>query len=154
MVYAGSSSSSPPQPGNVAQSQLPASNTTISSSSNAAAAPQQQPQQQPRKAVVVGGGWAGFGAALALAKAGAEVTLLDASENPGGLSSARTTAGGHVVEPGIKGFWYQVGVFRVEGFQGERACGGLTRPKLGWLVVHKQAVQPSLFQHVQHNTPT
>jgi hypothetical protein len=60
--------------------------------------------------VVVGGGWAGFGAALALAKAGAQVTLLDASANPGGLSSAFKTAGGQLVEPGIKGFWYQVGV--------------------------------------------
>jgi phytoene dehydrogenase-like protein len=60
---------------------------------------------------VVGGGWAGFAAALALAKAGAEVTLLDASENPGGLSSAFTTPGGQMVEPGIKGFWYQVCCF-------------------------------------------
>ncbi|KAF8062940.1 hypothetical protein HT031_003779 [Scenedesmus sp. PABB004] len=60
-----------------------------------------------RAAVVVGGGWAGFGAALALAKAGASVTLLDASESPGGLSSAATTPAGRVVEPGIKGFWYQ-----------------------------------------------
>lgn len=65
-------------------------------------------QQQRNKAVVVGGGWAGYAAALALAKAGAEVTLLDASENPGGLSSAFTTPGGQMVEPGIKGFWYQV----------------------------------------------
>jgi uncharacterized protein with NAD-binding domain and iron-sulfur cluster len=37
-----------------------------------------------------------------------QVTLLDASSNPGGLSSAFTTAGGQMVEPGIKGFWYQV----------------------------------------------
>jgi hypothetical protein len=36
------------------------------------------------------------------------VTLLDASESPGGLSSAFTTPGGQLVEPGIKGFWYQV----------------------------------------------
>eukprot|EP00879_Flechtneria_rotunda_P033293 GHRR01036859.1.p1 GENE.GHRR01036859.1~~GHRR01036859.1.p1 ORF type:complete len:186 (+),score=71.82 GHRR01036859.1:198-755(+) len=59
-------------------------------------------------AVVIGGGWAGFGASLALAKAGAQVTLLDAAENPGGLSSAFRTPGGQLVEPGIKGFWYQV----------------------------------------------
>lgn len=58
---------------------------------------------------MVGGGWAGFAAALALAKAGADVTILDAAENPGGLSSAFTTPGGQLVEPGIKGFWYQVG---------------------------------------------
>eukprot|EP00775_Hariotina_reticulata_P005159 gene5159-5397_t len=50
---------------------------------------------------------AGFGAALALAKAGAQVTLLDAADNPGGLSSAFRSAQGQVVEPGIKGFWYQ-----------------------------------------------
>lgn len=58
----------------------------------------------------MGGGWAGFAAALALAKAGGvEVTLLDASENPGGLSSAFTTPGGQIVlEAGIKGAWYQV----------------------------------------------
>uniref|UniRef100_A0A383VMW8 Amine oxidase domain-containing protein n=1 Tax=Tetradesmus obliquus TaxID=3088 RepID=A0A383VMW8_TETOB len=86
---------------------------------------QQQRQQQPnswrqtstnttpsssssgKRAVVVGGGWAGFGAALALAKAGAQVTLLDASATPGGLSSAFQTPGGQLVEPGIKGFWYQ-----------------------------------------------
>ncbi|KAI8467660.1 MAG: hypothetical protein J3K34DRAFT_523548 [Monoraphidium minutum] len=58
-----------------------------------------------KRVVVVGGGWGGFGAALALAKAGAEVTLLDAAETPGGLSSAFVTPGGRVVEPGIKGFW-------------------------------------------------
>jgi protoporphyrinogen oxidase len=51
---------------------------------------------------------AGFGSALALAKAGAEVTLLDAAESPGGLSSTFKSAKGQVVEPGVKGFWYQV----------------------------------------------
>jgi hypothetical protein len=36
------------------------------------------------------------------------VTLLDASESPGGLSSAFATPGGQLVEPGVKGFWFQV----------------------------------------------
>lgn len=78
--------------------------------SSSRTAPADQHQQEFKHAVVVGGGWAGFGAALALAKAGAKVTLLDASENPGGLSSAFVSSGGQVVEPGIKGFWYQVGI--------------------------------------------
>jgi cation diffusion facilitator CzcD-associated flavoprotein CzcO len=46
-------------------------------------------------AVVIGAGWAGFGAAMALAKAGASVTLVDAGQAPGGLAT----------ELGIKGFW-------------------------------------------------
>jgi hypothetical protein len=49
-----------------------------SASSNVAKAP---------TAVVVGGGWAGFGAAWQLLKYGFDVTLLDASPNPGGLSA-------------------------------------------------------------------
>lgn len=42
-----------------------------------------------RRAVVVGGGWAGFAAALALAKAGAQVILLDAADNPGARAHGR-----------------------------------------------------------------
>lgn len=61
--------------------------------SRAAAAARSTPESSKKRVVIVGGGWGGFGAALALAKAGAEVTLLDASENPGGLSSAFVTAG-------------------------------------------------------------
>jgi NADPH-dependent 2,4-dienoyl-CoA reductase/sulfur reductase-like enzyme len=53
---------------------------------------------------VVGGGWAGFGATKALVDAGAEVVLLDASAQPGGLSSAFSTPQGRVIEPGIKGW--------------------------------------------------
>jgi hypothetical protein len=50
--------------------------------------------------VVVGGGWAGFGAAHALAKAGVKgVRLLDASP------PEPTSLGGKRWEPGIKGFW-------------------------------------------------
>lgn len=59
-----------------------------------------------KTAVVVGGGWAGFGAAHALAKDGFDVTLLDASLSPGGLSTGFRTAKGRPVEAGIKGFWY------------------------------------------------
>jgi hypothetical protein len=74
--------------------------TTAPPQTSHAAAPSGGPSPpQKRRAVVVGGGWGGFGAALALAKAGAEVTLLDAAANPGGLSSAFVTPGarfGHV----------------------------------------------------------
>lgn len=59
------------------------------------------------RAVIVGGGWAGFGAAHSLAKAGMEVTLLDAASSPGGLSTGFRTAKGRPVEAGIKGFWWQ-----------------------------------------------
>ncbi|CAN0298976.1 unnamed protein product, partial [Hapterophycus canaliculatus] len=58
---------------------------------------------------VWGGVWAGFGAAKALTEAGEgsyDVTLLDASPNPGGLSAGWRTAGGRAVEAGIKGFWW------------------------------------------------
>lgn len=60
-----------------------------------------------KHAVVVGGGWGGFGAAYALLQAGVKVTILDASETPGGLSAGWRTPGGRSVEAGIKGFWYQ-----------------------------------------------
>ena len=36
------------------------------------------------------------------------MTLLDASPNPGGLSSGWRTKQGRAVEAGVKGFWYQV----------------------------------------------
>jgi len=54
--------------------------------------------------VVVGGGWGGFGAAYALLKAGVKVTILHASETPGGLSAGWRTPGGRSVEAGIKGY--------------------------------------------------
>ncbi len=57
-----------------------------------------------KHAVVVGGGWGGFGAAYALLKAGVKVTILDASETPGGLSAGWRTPGGRSVEAGIKGY--------------------------------------------------
>ena len=55
------------------------------------------------KAIVIGAGWAGLASAHALQKAGAEVTLLEAADSVGGLSSAARTKKGRSVEPGIKG---------------------------------------------------
>jgi uncharacterized protein with NAD-binding domain and iron-sulfur cluster len=52
-----------------------------------------------KKVVIVGGGFAGFGALKHLSEQGFDVTLIDASPNPGG--------GGLKIEPGVKGFWYQ-----------------------------------------------
>jgi protoporphyrinogen oxidase len=46
-----------------------------------------------RDAVVVGTGPAGLGAALMLARAGADVTLVDAAPSPGGLCVTRRSAG-------------------------------------------------------------
>jgi len=60
-----------------------------------------------KKAVIVGAGWAGFGAAKHLATQGFDVTLLDGSPNPGGLSAGWRTPQGRSVEAGVKGFWYQ-----------------------------------------------
>uniref|UniRef100_A0A0G4HSZ0 Amine oxidase domain-containing protein n=1 Tax=Chromera velia CCMP2878 TaxID=1169474 RepID=A0A0G4HSZ0_9ALVE len=60
-----------------------------------------------RKVVIIGGGWAGFGAAKRMTDAGYNVTLLDASENPGGLSTGWRTEKGRPVEAGMKGFWFQ-----------------------------------------------
>ncbi|KAJ7538182.1 hypothetical protein O6H91_11G037300 [Diphasiastrum complanatum] len=67
----------------------------------------QSVELEPKKVVVVGGGWAGFGAAHALTKAGCSVTLLDAAASVGGLSTGFRTAQGRPVEAGVKGFWWQ-----------------------------------------------
>jgi len=56
---------------------------------------------------------AGFGAAKHLSEQGYDVTLIDASPNPGGLSSGWRTPQGRAVEAGIKGFWYQVQCYAV-----------------------------------------
>ena len=61
------------------------------------------------KGIVVGGGWAGFGAAWQLLKHGFDVTLLDSSPDPGGLSAGWRTANGRAVEAGCKGFWRHYG---------------------------------------------
>ncbi len=50
----------------------------------------------------------GFGAAKHLTEQGFDVTLLETSPNPGGLSTGWKTAAGRTVEAGMKGFWYQV----------------------------------------------
>ena len=55
-----------------------------------------------RSAVVVGGGWAGFGAASNLSKAGWKVSVLDASPDPGGVAGGKSGN----IELGIKGCWY------------------------------------------------
>lgn len=57
--------------------------------------------------VIVGGGWAGFGAADAIARARlpVDVTLLEAAAQPGGLAAGWRTAGGRAVEAGVHGFW-------------------------------------------------
>jgi len=57
--------------------------------------------------LLTAGGWAGFGAAKHLSAEGVDVTLLDASPNPGGLSAGWRTKQGRAVEAGVKGFWYQ-----------------------------------------------
>jgi len=59
-----------------------------------------------KEVVVVGGGWAGYTVADALSKSpGVRVTLLEASQNAGGLAGGWRTPGGRPVEAGIHGFW-------------------------------------------------
>jgi monoamine oxidase len=54
--------------------------------------------------------WAGLGAAYALSSAGAQVTVLETSDSPGG-SFVASSPGGRVVEPGIKGVGAQAGKY-------------------------------------------
>ena len=54
--------------------------------------------------VVVGAGWAGWGAAKALAQSGVAVTLIDGLADPSG-STPVTTASGKPFEAGTRGFW-------------------------------------------------
>eukprot|EP00798_Chlamydomonas_sp_ICE-L_P018499 gene18499-24997_t len=76
--------------------------------------PRLQAAAEGKSVVVVGGGWAGFGAAKHLTEQGYDVTLLEASPNPGGLSTGWKTAEGRTVEAGMKGFWYQyVNIFKL-----------------------------------------
>ena len=49
----------------------------------------------------MGGGWAGFGAAWGLSKAGWDVTVIDAAPSPGGVAGNRGTN----IELGVKGCW-------------------------------------------------
>ncbi|PNH05243.1 Phytoene dehydrogenase, partial [Tetrabaena socialis] len=55
-----------------------------------------------RRVVIVGGGWAGFGAAKHLSEQGYDVTLLEASPNPGGLSAGWRTASGRAYKNTFK----------------------------------------------------
>eukprot|EP00898_Chlorokybus_atmophyticus_P004548 jgi/Chlat1/5094/Chrsp33S05020 len=87
--------------------QLLSRRAVVRASAAASQEPGQGSDEVARRAVVVGGGWAGFGAAHQLFKHGFQVTLVDAADNPGGLSSGFRTANGRPVEAGIKGFWYQ-----------------------------------------------
>ena len=72
---------------------------------------QQDGAQGEKKVVIVGGGFAGLGAAHHLAQQGYQITLLDASPNPGGVIQ---DSQGRSIEAGVKGFWYQYGnIFRL-----------------------------------------
>ena len=93
---------------NAACTRLRVSVRAATSSDGNVTASQKKLKPRKPKVVVVGGGWAGFGSAHALQQAGAEVRVLDASPNPGGLSASWKSAGGRTVEPGIKG-WVRCG---------------------------------------------
>lgn len=61
------------------------------------------PVAADKRVVVVGAGWAGLGAAHALAKAGHDVTLVDAADSVGGLVAGwRTAKGNKPVEVGVR----------------------------------------------------
>jgi hypothetical protein len=60
----------------------------------------------PKRVAVVGAGWAGLGAAYALAQQkNIEVTLIDAAPSVGGLVAGWKTKKGKSVEAGVHGFW-------------------------------------------------
>ncbi|MCO5584325.1 hypothetical protein L7F22_038249 [Adiantum nelumboides] len=65
---------------------------------------QMQGVQRTTNAIVAGGGLVGFGATHGLTKVGLSVTLLNATSDPGGLSTSFCTSQGLPVEVGIKGF--------------------------------------------------
>eukprot|EP00467_Chlorarachnion_reptans_P023068 CAMPEP_0114510868 /NCGR_PEP_ID=MMETSP0109-20121206/14039_1 /TAXON_ID=29199 /ORGANISM="Chlorarachnion reptans, Strain CCCM449" /LENGTH=610 /DNA_ID=CAMNT_0001690249 /DNA_START=216 /DNA_END=2048 /DNA_ORIENTATION=- len=60
-----------------------------------------------KTAVVVGGGWAGFGAMKALASAGWNVTVFDATPDPAALNGGWRNENDRPIEAGFKGFWWQ-----------------------------------------------
>lgn len=69
----------------------------------------------------------GFGAAKHLAAQGLDVTLLDASPNPGGLSAGWRTKQGRAVEAGVKGFWFQyANIFSLVAELGIEWCAPLS----------------------------
>jgi uncharacterized protein with NAD-binding domain and iron-sulfur cluster len=65
--------------------------------------------ERRRRVTIVGGGWAGLGAAYALAKSldDCDVTLLDAAPSVGGLVAGWTSKQGKSVEVGVHGMWYR-----------------------------------------------
>lgn len=66
------------------------------------------PKQDRKSVVVVGAGWAGLGAAYALAKQDdVDVTLIDSARSVGGLVAGWTTKKGRSVEVGVHGMWYR-----------------------------------------------
>ena len=62
------------------------------------------PSDTPSHVVVIGAGWAGWGAAKSLCKAGVRVTLIDGMNDPTG-STPLTTPSGKPFEAGTRGFW-------------------------------------------------
>ena len=56
------------------------------------------------KVVVVGAGWGGWAAAKALCENGCDVTILDKSPDPTGITPFLTPTG-KPFEPGTRGFW-------------------------------------------------
>ena len=76
---------------------------------------------QKKSVVIVGGGWAGFGAAKHLVDQDFDVTLVDASSQPGGLSAGWRDEENKPMEAGMKGFWYQYhNIFSLVGELGIR----------------------------------
>lgn len=85
------------------------------------------PVAADKRVVVVGAGWAGLGAAHALAKAGHDVTLVDAADSVGGLVAGwRTAKGNKPVEVGV----CAMGSGR--GLQGRGTGWELCSPGTGW----------------------
>ena len=87
------------------------------------------------------GSLAGFGATKHLAEQGYNVTLLDASPHPGGLSAGWRTPQGRAVEAGTKGFWYQVGTLTCTG-ESILPCQGRYMPVLAHVGVSGAASSP------------
>lgn len=87
-VTAAAGSKASRQPGPAASSaSTSAASTPVPSSVGSSAA--KEGGSGKKKVLVVGGGWAGFATLKHLAEQGYDVTLLDASPNPGGLAGGR-----------------------------------------------------------------
>lgn len=89
------------------QAGSPAASTSSSASGSTASAPApssvgsssaaKEGGGGKKKVLVVGGGWAGFASLKHLAEQGYDVTLLDASPNPGGLAGGWTRGWGDLM---------------------------------------------------------